>query len=184
MTVIRSVSDAVEPAGKYCSGARRCNGFLRRPEVLETVYSVEEDGDADRVDDEADEEDNNDEADPGNAAAGAPTTTTAASNAARNDRTDGKPRLRDLYGSFERLAQHETELQERERCSGLGSQQPAPATLPQRTRDESQQAQVSSPGAFFIFPRLFVHFHLTTSAASLDRSNLLIRMLQKMGAIV
>ena len=32
-------------AAKYTSGAsRRSNGFLRRPEVLETVYSVEEDG--------------------------------------------------------------------------------------------------------------------------------------------
>lgn len=46
VTIIRSVSDAVEPGGKYYS-LRRSNGFLRRPEVLETVYSVEEDGDAD-----------------------------------------------------------------------------------------------------------------------------------------
>lgn len=46
VTIIRSVSDAVEPGGKYYS-LRRSNGFLRRPEVLETVYSVEEDGDTD-----------------------------------------------------------------------------------------------------------------------------------------
>lgn len=48
VTIIRSVSDAVEPGGKYYS-LRRSNGFLRRPEVLETVYSVEEDGDGDGV---------------------------------------------------------------------------------------------------------------------------------------
>ncbi|XP_063242160.1 uncharacterized protein LOC134542124 [Bacillus rossius redtenbacheri] len=40
-TLARSVSDAVEPGSKY--SLRRSNGFLRRPEVLETVYSVEED---------------------------------------------------------------------------------------------------------------------------------------------
>ncbi|KAL1138792.1 hypothetical protein AAG570_008854, partial [Ranatra chinensis] len=44
--VARSVSDLMEPQGKY-SPLRRSNGFLRRPEVLETVYSVEEDADAD-----------------------------------------------------------------------------------------------------------------------------------------
>ncbi|XP_021922672.1 uncharacterized protein LOC110831223 isoform X3 [Zootermopsis nevadensis] len=43
VTVVRSVSDAVEPGNKYLS-LRRSNGFLRRPEILETVYSVEEDG--------------------------------------------------------------------------------------------------------------------------------------------
>jgi hypothetical protein len=43
VTVVRSVSDAFEPANKY-SVLRRSNGFLRRPEILETVYSVEEDG--------------------------------------------------------------------------------------------------------------------------------------------
>jgi hypothetical protein len=46
VTIVRSVSDAVEPGNKY-SSLRRSNGFLRRPEILETVYSVEEDGDAD-----------------------------------------------------------------------------------------------------------------------------------------
>ncbi|PSN46378.1 hypothetical protein C0J52_05730 [Blattella germanica] len=46
VTVVRSVSDAVEPGNKY-SSLRRSNGFLRRPEILETVYSVEEDGDGD-----------------------------------------------------------------------------------------------------------------------------------------
>lgn len=44
-SVSRSISDAVEPNNKHNS--RRSNGFLRRPEVLETVYSVEEDADAD-----------------------------------------------------------------------------------------------------------------------------------------
>lgn len=48
VTIVRSVSDAVEPGGKYYS-LRRSNGFLRRPEVLETVYSVEEDADADNA---------------------------------------------------------------------------------------------------------------------------------------
>lgn len=51
----RSVSDAVEsPSAKwrqqqFQSQPQRGNGFnfLRRPEVLETVYSVEEDGEAD-----------------------------------------------------------------------------------------------------------------------------------------
>ena len=41
ITVVRSISDAVEPGNKY-SSLRRSNGFLRRPEILETVYSVEE----------------------------------------------------------------------------------------------------------------------------------------------
>lgn len=45
VTVMRSVSDAIDPNLKYT--ARRTNGFLRRPEILETVYSVEEDGDND-----------------------------------------------------------------------------------------------------------------------------------------
>lgn len=46
ITVMRSISDAIDPSLKY-SSMRRSNGFLRRPEILETVYSVEEDGDAD-----------------------------------------------------------------------------------------------------------------------------------------
>lgn len=41
VTVVRSISDAIDPNLKY--NARRSNGFLRRPEILETVYSVEED---------------------------------------------------------------------------------------------------------------------------------------------
>nr|CAD7418962.1 unnamed protein product [Timema cristinae] len=44
VTVVRSVSDAVEPSNNKYSSLRRSNGFLRRPEILETVYSVEEDG--------------------------------------------------------------------------------------------------------------------------------------------
>lgn len=44
ITIMRSVSDALDPNLKYTS-VRRSNGFLRRPEILETVYSVEEDGD-------------------------------------------------------------------------------------------------------------------------------------------
>lgn len=44
ITIMRSVSDALDPNLKFTS-VRRSNGFLRRPEILETVYSVEEDGD-------------------------------------------------------------------------------------------------------------------------------------------
>ncbi|XP_018331367.1 uncharacterized protein LOC108741179 [Agrilus planipennis] len=44
VTVMRSVSDAFDPSSKYAS--RRSNCFLRRPEILETVYSVEEDADS------------------------------------------------------------------------------------------------------------------------------------------
>ncbi|XP_028149739.1 uncharacterized protein LOC114343127 [Diabrotica virgifera virgifera] len=47
VTVMRSISDAIDPNLKY-SSVRRNNGFLRRPEVLETVYSVEEDADNDQ----------------------------------------------------------------------------------------------------------------------------------------
>lgn len=50
VTVMRSISDAVDPNLKYTS--RRSNGFLRRPEILETVYSVEEDGDNDNLKEE------------------------------------------------------------------------------------------------------------------------------------
>ncbi|XP_074025608.1 uncharacterized protein isoform X2 [Leptinotarsa decemlineata] len=46
VTVMRSISDAIDPNLKYTS-VRRNNGFLRRPEILETVYSVEEDADND-----------------------------------------------------------------------------------------------------------------------------------------
>ncbi|CAH1974979.1 unnamed protein product, partial [Acanthoscelides obtectus] len=46
VTVVRSISDAIDPNLKYA--VRRNNGFLRRPEILETVYSVEEDADQDQ----------------------------------------------------------------------------------------------------------------------------------------
>ncbi|CAK1599387.1 unnamed protein product [Parnassius mnemosyne] len=46
VTVVRSISDAIDPNVKY-SVVRRSNGFLRRPEILETVYSVEEEADGD-----------------------------------------------------------------------------------------------------------------------------------------
>lgn len=42
--IIRSVSDAVDSAlNKYLPANRRSNCYLRRPDILETVYSVEED---------------------------------------------------------------------------------------------------------------------------------------------
>ncbi|XP_057656650.1 uncharacterized protein LOC130894090 [Diorhabda carinulata] len=47
VTVMRSISDAIDPNLKY-SSTRRTNSFLRRPEILETVYSVEEDADNDQ----------------------------------------------------------------------------------------------------------------------------------------
>lgn len=46
VTIVRSISDAIDPNVKY-SVVRRSNGFLRRPEILETVYSVEEEADGD-----------------------------------------------------------------------------------------------------------------------------------------
>lgn len=46
VTIVRSISDAIDPNVKY-SIVRRSNGFLRRPEILETVYSVEEEADGD-----------------------------------------------------------------------------------------------------------------------------------------
>lgn len=68
---------------------RRCNGLLRRPEILETVYSVEEDGDSE----------NNQET----------SETMEQPEYDENRRTKslgaGKGRLQELYGSFERLAQ-------------------------------------------------------------------------------
>lgn len=86
------MSDAVEPSSKYLS-MRRNNGYLRRPEILETVYSVEEDGDQDSVE--------------------------TTENTEYDERTaksvgSAKGRLQDLYGSFERLAQ-ETESPPHER---------------------------------------------------------------------
>lgn len=44
ITIMRSISDAIDPNLKY-GNTRRSNCFLRRPDVLETVYSVEEDSD-------------------------------------------------------------------------------------------------------------------------------------------
>lgn len=46
VTIVRSISDAIDTNVKY-SVVRRSNGFLRRPEILETVYSVEEEADGD-----------------------------------------------------------------------------------------------------------------------------------------
>lgn len=46
ITIVRSISDAIDTNLKY-NVARRSNGFLRRPEILETVYSVEEEADGD-----------------------------------------------------------------------------------------------------------------------------------------
>ncbi|XP_041973790.1 uncharacterized protein LOC121729373 [Aricia agestis] len=46
VTIVRSISDAIDPNLKY-TVVRRSNGFLRRPEILETVYSVEEEADGD-----------------------------------------------------------------------------------------------------------------------------------------
>ncbi|EFN74216.1 hypothetical protein EAG_14128 [Camponotus floridanus] len=107
VTVIRSVSDAVEPSNKY-SSMRRCNGFLRRPEILETVYSVEEDGDSENNQDPSESTENSEYED----------------RRAKN-LGNGKGRLQDLYGSFERLAQE------------------ADSPPSERPRDESQQAQVT-----------------------------------------
>ncbi|XP_077267019.1 uncharacterized protein LOC143900010 isoform X3 [Temnothorax americanus] len=106
VTVIRSVSDAVEPSNKY-SSMRRCNGFLRRPEILETVYSVEEDGDSENNQDPSESTENSEYEDRRTKNLG-----------------NGKGRLQDLYGSFERLAQD------------------TDSPPSERPRDESQQAQV------------------------------------------
>ena len=141
--MIRSVSDAVEPSNKYCSAQRRCNGLLRRPEVLETVYSVEEDADGEPItrsdndpDDAADEEDHSDEG------------KCRQQQATSSGGSEGKPRLRDLYGSFERLTQHEDARQDRTTDAGAMNVAQTTPSL-QRTRDESQQAQVRSGSSFF-----------------------------------
>lgn len=42
VTIVRSISDAIDTNLKY-GNTRRSNCFLRRPDILETVYSVEED---------------------------------------------------------------------------------------------------------------------------------------------
>ncbi|KAG4065593.1 hypothetical protein HA402_012583 [Bradysia odoriphaga] len=46
VTIVRSISDAIETNLKYAS-TRRSNCYLRRPDILETVYSVEEDPEPD-----------------------------------------------------------------------------------------------------------------------------------------
>ncbi|KAK2584142.1 hypothetical protein KPH14_006574 [Odynerus spinipes] len=107
VTVIRSVSDAVEPSSKY-SSMRRCNGFLRRPEILETVYSVEEDGDSETNQDPSESTENSE-----------------CEERRSKNLGNGKGRLQELYGSFERLAQE------------------ADSPPSERPRDESQQAQVT-----------------------------------------
>ncbi|XP_076183587.1 uncharacterized protein LOC143155113 [Ptiloglossa arizonensis] len=107
VTVIRSVSDAVEPSSKY-SSMRRCNGFLRRPEILETVYSVEEDADSENNQDPSESTENSE-----------------CEERRTKNLGNGKGRLQDLYGSFERLAQE------------------ADSPPSERPRDESQQAQVT-----------------------------------------
>ncbi|XP_065201031.1 uncharacterized protein LOC135832015 isoform X2 [Planococcus citri] len=48
ITIVRSISDVLQqPNSCKLLTLRRSNGYLRRPEVLETVYSVEEDADTD-----------------------------------------------------------------------------------------------------------------------------------------
>lgn len=43
ITIVRSISDAIETNLNKYGAARRNNCYLRRPDILETVYSVEED---------------------------------------------------------------------------------------------------------------------------------------------
>lgn len=87
VTVIRSVSDALDtPLNCKYSSMRRNNGFLRRPEVLETVYSVEEDGDSDQPQ-------------PPNH------TDSGIEELSNHSLKTHKGRLKDLCGSFERLDQ-------------------------------------------------------------------------------
>lgn len=100
------MSDAVEPSSKY-SSLRRCNGLLRRPEILETVYSVEEDGDSENNQDPSESTEISEYEDKRGKNLG-----------------NGKGRLQDLYGSFERLAQETS------------------SSPTEKPRDESQQAQV------------------------------------------
>lgn len=92
VTVVRSISDALEPGSKY-SALRRSNGFLRRPEILETVYSVEEDEDV-----------------PHTTSAGTKTDSHCESSTSPHDPISHDTagwgnggRLQGLYGSFERL---------------------------------------------------------------------------------
>lgn len=90
VTVIRSVSDALDtPSSCKYSSLRRNNSFLRRPEVLETVYSVEEDGDSDQPQSSSNQADSGIE-EPTN-----------------HNWKSHKGRLKDVYGSFERLDQEQ-----------------------------------------------------------------------------
>lgn len=87
VTVIRSVSDAVDtPISNKYSSLRRSNGFLRRPEILETVYSVEEDGDNDSTPPQID---------------------SGVEEPPSSNCKNHKGKLKDLYGSMERLDHHE-----------------------------------------------------------------------------
>jgi len=94
VTVVRSVSDAIEPGNKY-SVLRHSEGFLRRPEILETVYSVEEDGE---------------DITPQTTPSGTKTDTHCESVTSSEESAAGCSgswesggRLQGLYGSFERL---------------------------------------------------------------------------------
>ncbi|XP_049805480.1 uncharacterized protein LOC126248492 [Schistocerca nitens] len=100
VAVVRSVSDAFEQP-KYPS-LRRSNGFLRRPEILETVYSVEEDGEGEQT--------NSPSASASASVSGAQAadSSSSADNAASGpedapDEDACSGRLQALYGSFERL---------------------------------------------------------------------------------
>ncbi|KAJ9582045.1 hypothetical protein L9F63_003628 [Diploptera punctata] len=112
VTVVRSVSDAVEPGNKY-SSLRRSNGFLRRPEILETVYSVEEDGDGDIPQQNT-------------STSGTKTEPCSEKNSPTESSNDeNKPRyrggwgnggrLQGLYGSFERLNETSTKPSQSEK---------------------------------------------------------------------
>lgn len=76
----RSISDVIQqPNCSKLLTMRRNNGHLRRPEVLETVYSVEEDGDTDGVSSPSKEDTN------------------------KLPRVYTKDRLNEVHGSIERL---------------------------------------------------------------------------------
>lgn len=132
VTVIRSVSDAIEPSNKYCSSSRRSNnGFLRKPEVLETVYSFEEDVDAASEPNSKDNGDNSQQSK--FSTCGSSNNSSNSSNSSTSSST--KPKLRDLYGSFERLVQQQ---EDNEECNGTT---PLTKNTPNQritTKDESQ----------------------------------------------
>lgn len=119
----------MEPSSKY-SSKRRCNGYLRRPEVLETVYSVEEDTDADKTENSA--QSCQEAIDKGN-------DPTEQKNQEQEEikNTIENPRLRDHYGSYERLVQPDA-------CSiedASNNQRQQHSTTNQRPREENR-AQV------------------------------------------